>query len=220
MPENIIPPKYGLLTVIEDLGVVRLYNKTQRLWLVRCDCGTVKKVRANRVKAGDIVSCGCVHRKVMAIGPGVVTHGGAHRGRIEPEYQVFVSMIQRCYDENQTSFKNYGGRGIKVCDEWRNDYAAFRAYVGPKPTPKHSIDRFPDNNGNYEPGNVRWATADEQGRNRRNNRFFTFEGETLCYADWPARLGIGRGAFYYRISKAPIEEVIGAILRDRPLGDS
>jgi hypothetical protein len=79
-------------------------------------------------------------------------------------------MITRCHNPNATRYKDWGGRGITVCEEWRNNYEAFLAHIGRKPSPRHSIDRFPNNSGNYEPGNVRWATPREQNLNQRPRR--------------------------------------------------
>lgn len=99
-------------------------------------------------------------------------------------------MISRCYNEKHHHYANYGGRGITVCQRWRDSFAAFLADVGPRPSPQHSLDRYPDNNGNYEPGNVRWATRSEQQRNRRVNHLLTFQGKTQCVIAWAEELGI------------------------------
>lgn len=88
-----------------------------------------------------------------------------HGMRYTPEYRTWTHMKVRCYNKNYESFSNYGGRGIKVCDEWLNDFVAFFNHVGKKPSPQHTLDRI-DNDGNYEPGNVRWATKSEQQMNR------------------------------------------------------
>lgn len=96
-------------------------------------------------------------------------------------------MLQRCMNPNNKGYKNYGGRGITVCARWQNSFANFLADVGPRPSVRHSIDRHPDNNGSYEPGNVRWATSDEQTRNTRRNRWIEFNGERLILSDWVKR---------------------------------
>lgn len=109
------------------------------------------------------------------------------------------NMIRRCTDPRDNSFHRYGARGISVCKEWRDSFAAFTAYMGPAPSPRHSIDRI-DTNGNYEPGNVRWATDRQQQRNRRNNRRVTLSsGETLTEAEIVERTGLSQGTIQKRI---------------------
>jgi hypothetical protein len=106
-----------------------------------------------------------------------------------PERSAWQNMRDRCNNPNCVSFDNYGLRGIRVCDEWQYDYQAFLRHVGPRPSPRHSLDRI-DNNGHYEPGNVRWADKSTQLSNRRTNRLLTFSGETLTMSQWALRLGI------------------------------
>lgn len=130
-------------------------------------------------------------------------HGG-HDGRTsEPEYLSWVRMQRRCYEPNYKGYKNYGGRGITVCDEWRQDYRAFVRDVGRKPTPQHSLDRI-DNNGNYEPTNCRWATSLEQKQNRRSVREITFNGETKCLAEWSRQTGFSPSVLNRRLALLPI----------------
>ena len=105
-------------------------------------------------------------------------------------------MLRRCQDPNDKGYANYGGRGIKVCDRWQ-DFAKFFADMGKKPQGM-SIERI-DNNKGYEPGNCRWATPTEQGRNRRTNVLFTFQGKTLCLKEWCIRLGHPPSRIYKRI---------------------
>lgn len=97
----------------------------------------------------------------------LTTHGGHKKSA----YGSWKGMIDRCHNPKCRSYDNYGGRGISVCDEWRNDFNAFVAHIGPRPSSKHSIDRWPNNDGNYEPGNVRWANQMEQNRNMRTNHY-------------------------------------------------
>jgi len=99
------------------------------------------------------------------------------------EYISWIGMFQRCNNPNDRGYSNYGGRGIKVCDRWFQSFENFLADMGKKPTPSHTIDRI-DNDGNYTPENCRWATMQEQCRNRRNNRRITFQGKTLCIIEW------------------------------------
>jgi hypothetical protein len=105
-------------------------------------------------------SCGCLRREASR---GRKIRHGRYR---TPEYVSWASAKQRCHNPKYAAFHLYGGRGIRMSDEWRADFAAFLAHIGPRPTKAHSLDRI-DTDGNYEPGNVRWATAEEQANNRR-----------------------------------------------------
>lgn len=106
-----------------------------------------------------------------------------------PEYRAWAAMITRCFNQKGPAFHHYGGRGIQVCDEWRHDFMAFYRHIGPRPSSEHSIDRI-DNNGNYEPGNVRWATWLEQQANRRDNIWITYNGKKLHQNEWARQMGI------------------------------
>lgn len=107
------------------------------------------------------------------------------------EYEAWHTMKARCLNKNNHAYHRYGGRGIRVCLRWRQSFAEFFKDMGPKPTSKHQLDRYPDNDGNYKPSNCRWATPQENCRNRNNRRLLTYQGETLCLAEWAERLGIG-----------------------------
>jgi len=100
-----------------------------------------------------------------------------------------------------SSFRNWGGRGIRVCDAWRDSFEAFLRDVGPRPSKAHSIDRYPNNDGHYEPGNVRWATPREQQSNKRSAHPLTFQGETLSVMDWARRLGMPQPTLANRIRR-------------------
>ena len=124
-------------------------------------------------------------------GKGKWSHGFSRKPETRYLYRVLERMIKRCNDESGRPFKDYGGRGIAVCDEWDHPskFPAFLAHVGHRPTAKHTIERI-DNNRGYEPGNVRWATRAEQMRNTRRTVFLTFRGETLCRRDMANKYGI------------------------------
>lgn len=146
------------------------------VWRCRCDCGNERSVTATTLKRGQTMSCGCLRPSLIA--ESRRTHGM----RKSPEYRNWLRMRERCEDEKCPAFLDYGGRGIRVCERWQ-DFALFFADVGPRPSPRHSLDRI-DNDRGYEPGNVRWATAKEQQRNRRNNAVLTYAGRTACLAEW------------------------------------
>jgi hypothetical protein len=135
-------------------------------WAVRCDCGVTKTVYTSSLRT-TTKSCGCLKREVDARRHGVVKHGRARNvdGKRHPVYAVWAAMLQRCNNPKSISYERYGGRGITVCERW-HVFADFAADMGERPSALHSLDRI-DPNGNYEPGNVRWATASEQARTRR-----------------------------------------------------
>lgn len=119
------------------------------------------------------------------------------------EYSAWAAMQNRCANSDCRAYKYYGGRGIKVCGRWqgKQGFQNFLADMGPKPTPQYSLDRYPDNDGNYEPGNCRWATRKQQLRNKRNNRHLTFRGRTQCVTDWALELGMRKELIRDRLNR-------------------
>jgi hypothetical protein len=115
-----------------------------------------------------------------------------------PEYRRWTAMKMRCLNPTVPCFKHYGGRGIQVCERWRRSFAEFFADVGPRPSPKHTLERL-DNNGHYEPGNVRWATYAEQMRNKRGNVYLEHAGRRMAAMDWAKELGVSHQVIQGRI---------------------
>lgn len=107
-----------------------------------------------------------------------------------PEYKSWRSMLERCYVTSHKSYPSYGGRGVTVCDEWKSDFLAFLRYMGPRPARSFSLDRYPNTDGNYEPGNCRWASYLEQQNNRRKTTFVEHEGKRIALADLSRLVGI------------------------------
>lgn len=125
-----------------------------------------------------------------------MTAGGSTRWH--PLYRTWLMMKTRCYNRNFHKFKDYGARGIRVCDRWRHDFATFLADVGERPSPIHQIERK-DNDGHYEPSNVVWATPTQQGRNKRNNVILTFQGRSMCLSAWAEEIEIGFATLSARV---------------------
>lgn len=126
-----------------------------------------------------------------------------------PIYSVWRNMLTRCYNASGQDKKNYQDRGIIVCKRWRNSFENFYADMGDPPTPKHTLDRFPNGNGNYEPENCRWATRAEQSRNLRKNIFITFDGKTLTLKDWSFEIPVKYATICYRYHRGwPPERIL------------
>lgn len=158
---------------------------------VRCECGTEKEMTVQDFRR--TISCGCEHRARAA----ERTRARAtHRATATAEHGVWRTMRSRCNSPTNRSYAGYGGRGIRICERW-NDFTAFLADMGPRPSPEHSIDRI-DNDGNYEPANCRWATRKDQMRNRRMTIRVEFEGQTVALRDVADVLGIDRNTLLRR----------------------
>ena len=155
---------FGRLTALDH---TRLEGRKEIYWRCSCQCGGSKYVMGQNLRTGKIQSCGCLLRETTA--KRRRTHGQSRAlpgSKASPEYRAWTAMRERCNYPKAAGYKNYGERGIRVCQEWMENFQAFFDHIGPRPSPKHSVDRI-DNEGHYEPGNVRWATRAEQQRNTR-----------------------------------------------------
>lgn len=180
----VIGEVFRRLTAIERLDVLH----SNRRFRCQCLCGNQVVVNSGNLTSGRTLSCGCLQRQRRI--ESHTTHGACKVPGYTPEYRIWCHIIDRCTNPRAPRFLDYGGRGIKMCDRWRNSFPQFLSDIGPRPSPKHSLDRYPDNDGNYEPGNCRWATCQQQNRNQRSTVFLTLNGETECVAEWASRIGM------------------------------
>lgn len=144
-------------------------EKGKTRWMCRCECGTKRIVNGNNLRRGLTNSCGCLNREKSSERTGKLSYKHGHSSRTEKssEYRSWSSMRNRCKYPCVKGYEYYGGCGIKVCKRWLSSFSNFWDDMGPKPTPQHTIDRYPNPNGNYEPKNCRWATKKQQRHNRR-----------------------------------------------------
>lgn len=180
---------YAKLTVIEYVGhLEKDHCKEKKIyWRCKCECGNEAVIAGNKI--GRQKSCGCIKLKITPKHESSIIKVKYHKLSTEiPEYQTWQSIKARCYRLTHTKYKNYGGRGITVCDRWLNDFSAFFYDMGEKPTSKHSIDRI-DVNGNYEPSNCKWSTNYEQANNKTTNRLIPYKGKFYSMSSLSILLG-------------------------------
>jgi len=161
-------------------------NKGRAYWFCRCECGDERVVRGNALRNGQSLSCGCL--KVDRTKETQTIHGQAIPGHQSGAYMSWHAMIRRCLHETSSTYPRYGGRGVTVCERW-NDFQKFLEDMGDRP-PGMTLDRFPNGDGNYEPGNCRWATRGQQQENRKITLFYEFGGRRLNLSNWAIETGI------------------------------
>ncbi len=184
--------KFSRLTAV---AFVRRNKEHRPVWKWLCDCGKEHEAVARDVTSGDSKSCGCYNRDMtVARNKATATHGMTN----SPEFTSWRGMIDRCRNQNCKDFSRYGERGILVCERW-NAFENFYEYMGRKPSSRHSIDRFPNNDGNYEPDNCRWATPTEQSRNRRNSKTVEFGGKQVLLTEVAEKCGISYFNLWQRL---------------------
>lgn len=185
---------FGMLTVIAESGK----RDGQCTWVCKCECGNITQpIGGYDLRNGRQVSCGC--KKHDSEQSPLYKHGG----RRTKLYEVFKTMHRRCEAETSNRYSYYGGRGISVCPEW-SDFAAFRDWAYKSGYEEGlTLDRI-DNDGNYEPGNCRWATMKEQSNNRRNSVFIEIDGKTHTISEWSDLTGIPYETIYCRYRRGVV----------------
>lgn len=178
------------------LAIRRVESPNRRTrWLFKCDCGSEFVSVLDAVRDGRTTSCGCLKNDLLVARS--VTHGHSVNRRESRELKAYNHAKARCFNPNDEKYQYYGGRGITMCDRWRDDAAAFISDMGPCP-PGHTIERK-DPHGNYEPSNCEWATTRQQARTRTDNVHVTYQGSTMILKDYAALLGIGYKALHARL---------------------
>lgn len=198
---DLIGQKFGHLTAQAAVRARR-----GRAWLCMCDCGSSVIVVTRDLRSGNTRSCGCRE--------GFRSHGHSNTRT----HDIWVAMRGRCNNQRSASYRHYGGRGIQVCARW-DSYENFLADMGVAPAGL-SLERE-DNDGNYEPGNCRWATRKEQMRNTRANRRITFRGETRLLVEWAEHFGIGRRVLRARLQRRSEDDVLTELATEHhvPIGE-
>lgn len=196
--EDLTGRRFGRL-VVKGIAPKKSYSRHIQYYC-QCDCGMTSVVASYSLRAGTTTSCGCKVRKHG--------HTGQYQdGWASPEYRSWDNMMKRCYNPKDKGYHNYGGRGIKVCEEW-HDFKNFYKDMGPRPE-GCTLDRK-DSNKDYKGINCRWATRSEQDRNRRTNTWLSdSHGTSMIITDWAAKLGVGIGWIQRRLDKGyTMDEII------------
>lgn len=196
--------RFGKLVAIKWLR-----KNGDRVWKTRCDCGASRLVSTSLLMSGLCNACSVCSEHSRR--EKHVIHGGARREKKHPLYSTWSGMKQRCNDPNHKEYKRYQLRGITVCERW-SSFANFVEDVGSKPSSKHTLERI-DNDRGYEPGNVRWATMTEQGRNMRSNHIIEFRGRSKCLQDWANELKVEQSLLRYRLKHWGVERAFTTPVR-------
>jgi len=186
--------KFGRLTFIGIGTPAKCGTRKLTTWNMKCDCGALITANANRVKRKQKLSCGCLYKETRK------TIGVKHGYRRTEEYRILMGAISRCSNPKDKSYVNYGGRGIKVCREWMENPALFIEHIGLRPTKDHQIERI-NNDGNYEPGNVRWATRSEQHLNKRRVYTIKHNGRVLTTKQYCKEIGLSYHTYQHRVKR-------------------
>lgn len=186
--------RFGRLTALERVYPERSGNA---IWRCRCECSNITDVRSNKLRSGRTKSCGCLAADLYR--ERHTTHGKTS----SREYEAWCRMIQRCTNSNHSAYRNYGGRGIRICPQWAV-FERFFEDVGERPHGM-TLDRL-DNNGDYEPDNVAWRSRFDQANNKRSNRLIWICGECRTLAQWLRKLGMNRSSFDKRLRRGWSEQ--------------
>ena len=205
--KDISGEEFGYWTAIKNMGLVQNGDHKSSIWLCRCLCGTEREIMLPTLRDGKTHSCGCkrgIHRHTAS-------------GRRSKTYSSWSNAVARCSYPSNPAFEYYQRRGITMCDRWRNGedgkggFECFLEDMGEVPE-GCTLDRFPNNNGNYEPGNCRWASKTEQANNRITNIIFNYKGKDFTLAELSRHTGVSKDTLRTRLVRSPhpwtVEEAV------------
>lgn len=210
--------RYGKLTVLEYVGTKRYRNGRATQWLCQCDCGNKTVVGSVSLKTGSTVSCGCHRRELSS--KRMIERNKTHGITIGSEedkrlYRLWAAIKRRCYYEKCVGYHNYGGRGVRMCDEWKNEAAKFVEWCKSHGYKKGlEIDRI-NNNGNYEPNNCQFISKVENEKKKRNTIWLTIDGISKVCADWNRIMEKPEKYYIQRIYRKMGEEYAINVIRNR-----
>ncbi len=187
--EEIIGRRYGRLIAISESPVK---GSQGRAMVCTCDCGSIKKVDLRLLRSGNTRSCGCFMKDRIA--ETSTTHGMCR----SVEYKIWSGIKARCLTRTHKQYKDYGGRGIGICESWSNGFSGFFSDMGARPSQKHSVERI-NNNLGYSKENCKWATIEDQNRNKRTNVKYEYMGESKILRDWASFFGVNYHTFKSRV---------------------
>lgn len=207
--------RFSRLMVLRQLDS----KKGHRMYECLCDCGTIRIVRASALVSQNTHSCGCLDKETRGVnlrrGHELRSNGATVNGKRTAEYDAYQHMKERCYNPKVDRYPCYGGRGIKVCDRWLESFSNFLADMGRKPSKNHSLDRFPNVNGDYEPSNCRWGTQEQQMSNKQNTVRLIVNGEEVHQGLLAKILGVNDHSIEYHLKKGKSGDEIAAHFKNK-----
>lgn len=204
---------FGRLTVVGRASdrYSKGSNHKRMYYLCICSCGSNREVFVANLINGNISSCGCFRKELTELKKINANHNRMINGKVTTEYKIWQGMQQRCHNPKDKGYPKYGAKGISVCERWRDSFDNFFEDMGKRPSLKHSLDRYPNQKGNYELSNCRWATDLEQACNREGIVWIEYKGMKKVKLHWAHHFGVTQTAFdWHYIEKGRTMEQIEA----------